>query len=89
MYFVGFVFGFFLITSSFLLLFCFLVLFLLPPTQAAREPDSVAPCVAANRVFYFAIPPSIYAEVSQAITPAAMSTTGIGFLLLVLSGSFN
>ncbi len=37
---------------------------------------SESKCVAANRLFYFAIPPSIYAEVALAVNPHAMSSTG-------------
>ena len=40
-------------------------------------------CVAANRIFYFAIPPSIYAEVAAAMNPAAMSTSGFNRMVPV------
>ena len=37
---------------------------------------------AANRIFYFAIPPSIYADVANAMRPAALSTSGFNRLIV-------
>lgn len=45
---------------------------------AAAEPNArvAADCAASNRIFYFAIPPSIYAEVAAALSANASTATG-------------
>jgi glucose-6-phosphate 1-dehydrogenase len=39
-------------------------------------------CDSSNRIFYFAIPPSIYADVANAMRPAALTTTGFNRLIV-------